>query len=557
MQSNRMTGKGGALATKAGFKLSLLVLALASMPVAYAADEEESSNSTKPLAKPTTAKPANLGTIGETEFLEVVGQAAQIDKALREQRASDSIESVVHADAIGQLPDDNAAEALQRVPGVSIERDQGEGRFVTIRGLGPDLNSVNINGVNIPSSEPGRRAVALDVLPSELIQSLSVVKTLTPDLDANSLGGTVNVRSLSGFDHNGFFYTISGEAGYNPLVKETSPKVSGAVSNIFSIGDGTDNLAVALALSFQQRKFGSDNVETGGAWNFDNGPRLSALQPRDYQIQRDRLGFGLNFDYKPDDLSNYFLRTVYSKFKDDEQRNRIALRLTGDAQLPDQTGNNIRVRRELKDRVDTQEIKSVTFGGEKSIDLWTVNGQASYTESSEKSPLGIANARFQRSLNGVGFSGTRKPSVIAGDDFFNPSSYTLNEIEEEKTFSIIKQKDVKLDFARLYDLNGYDSQVKFGAKHIGRNINNDIDTFIYDDFTGLPTNLSQYSNRNLRYKPGPFGPEISGSAVRNTIRQLDRNAAFDAEESSIGDYRMSEDINAAYVMNTLILINYA
>jgi len=281
------------------------------------------------------------------------------------------------------------------------------------------------------------------------------------------------------------------------------------------------------------------------------------LQPRDYQIQRDRLGFGLNFDYKPDDLSNYFLRTVYSKFKDDEQRNRIALRLTGDAQLPDQTGNNIRVRRELKDRVDTQEIKSVTFGGEKSIDLWTVNGQASYTESSEKSPLGIANARFQRSLNGVGFSGTRKPSVIAGDDFFNPSSYTLNEIEEEKTFSIIKQKDVKLDFARLYDLNGYDSQVKFGAKHIGRNINNDIDTFIYDDFTGLPTNLSQYSNRNLRYKPGPFGPEISGSAVRNTIRQLDRNAAFDAEESSIGDYRMSEDINAAYVMNTLILINYA
>lgn len=557
MQSNRMTGKGGALATKAGFKLSLLVLALASMPVAYAADEEESSNSTKPLAKPTTAKPANLGTIGETEFLEVVGQAAQIDKALREQRASDSIESVVHADAIGQLPDDNAAEALQRVPGVSIERDQGEGRFVTIRGLGPDLNSVNINGVNIPSSEPGRRAVALDVLPSELIQSLSVVKTLTPDLDANSLGGTVNVRSLSGFDHDGFFYTISGEAGYNPLVSKTSPKVSGAISNIFSIGDGTDNLAVALALSFQQRKFGSDNVETGGAWNFDNGPRLSALQPRDYQIQRDRLGFGLNFDYKPDDLSNYFLRTVYSKFKDDEQRNRIALRLTGDAQLPDQTGNNIRVRRELKDRVDTQEIKSVTFGGEKSIDLWTVNGQASYTESSEKSPLGIANARFQRSLNGVGFSGTRKPSVIAGDDFFNPSSYTLNEIEEEKTFSIIKQKDVKLDFARLYDLNGYDSQVKFGAKHIGRNINNDIDTFIYDDFTGLPTNLSQYSNRNLRYKPGPFGPEISGSAVRNTIRQLDRNAAFDAEESSIGDYRMSEDINAAYVMNTLILINYA
>lgn len=536
--------KGGLLAIHAGFKFSVMVLAIAGISVAQAAELENEAVASTPVSKTS-----NLGDKNATEFLEVVGQAAQIDKALKEQRASDSIESVVHADAIGQLPDDNAAEALQRVPGISIERDQGEGRFVTIRGLGPDLNSVNINGVNIPSSEPGRRAVALDVLPSELIQSLSVVKTLTPDLDANSLGGTVDIRSLSGFDHDGLFYTISGEAGYNPLVSRTSPKVSGAISNIFSIGDGTDNFAVALALSFQQRKFGSDNVETGGAWNFDNGPRLTALQPRDYQIQRDRLGFGLNFDYKPDDLSNYYLRTIYSRFKDDEQRNRIAIRL--DNQLPDETANGIRVRRELKDRVDTQEIKSVTFGGEKNIDLWTINGQASFTRSSEKGPLGIANARFQNNFDNVGFSNTRKPRVIADPNFYDPNAYTLQEIEEEKTLSVTDQKDLKMDFARLYDFNGYDSQVKFGAKVIRRNISNDVSTFLYDDFTGFSTNLSQYSTGNLSYKPGPFGPGINGSAIRNLISQLDRNAAFDQELSNIEDFRMSEDINAAYFMNSI------
>ena len=142
-----------------------------------------------------------------TEHVEVVGQAASIDKALKEQRSADSIKSVVHADGVAQLPDQNVAEAAQRLPGISIERDQGEGRFVSVRGLGPDLNSVTINGTLVPSPESERRAVALDVLPSELVQSLSVIKTLTPDMDANSLGGTVDVKSLSAFDHNCLLYT--------------------------------------------------------------------------------------------------------------------------------------------------------------------------------------------------------------------------------------------------------------------------------------------------------------------------------------------------------------
>ena len=108
--------KGDVLAVKAGFKLSILALAMVSVTYSFAAEAEDNSGPVTPVAKPVNPKPANpkttnLSTIGETEFLEVVGQSAQIDKALKEQRASDSIESVVHADAIGQLPDDNAAEA--------------------------------------------------------------------------------------------------------------------------------------------------------------------------------------------------------------------------------------------------------------------------------------------------------------------------------------------------------------------------------------------------------------------------------------------------------------
>lgn len=537
MRTIKSTGRGSVSATKAGFKLSAIMLAIASTSMAVADETGDSK------------KTVNLGNIGKTEFLEVVGQAAQIDKALKEQRASDSIESIVHADAIGQLPDDNVAEALQRVPGVSIERDQGEGRFVSIRGLAPDLNAVNINGTNLPSSDPGGRAVALDVLPSELIQSLSVVKTLTPDLDANSLGGTVNVRTLSGFDYDGLFYTFSGESGYNPMVSEYSPKTSGAVSNVFSVGEGKDNLAVALALSFQQRKFGSDNVETGGAWDFDNGSRLEEFEARDYQIQRERIGLGLNFDYKPDDLSNYYLRTIYSRFEDDEQRHAAILEFD-DAQLSGDLGAADGAR-ELKDRIDTQEMKSITFGGDKSIGLWTINGQASYSESSEKSPYAIAAAVFENSFANSGFRSNKQPQIIGGADFFDPNSFELDEVEEEKTASVDRLKSIKMDFARLWDLKGYDSEVKFGAKASRRDLSNNITTAIYDDFGSSPTNLSQYSGGNLSYKPGPFGQEINGSAIRDLIGPLDRNAAIDEEESRINDFKMSEDINAAYVMNTV------
>ena len=220
------------------------------------------------LALAIAASSQLLAAEPATEYVEVVGQAVSIDKALKEQRNSDSVESVVHADGIGQLPDDNAAEALQRIPGLSVERDQGEGRFVSVRGIGPDLNSVTINGTLVPSPESDRRAVALDVLPSELVQSLTVVKSLTPDMDANSLGGTVEVESLSAFDHDGLFYSGTAEGSYDDNTDQSSPKFSGAISERFSLGDGTDNFGVAAAMSWQERDFGSDNVETGGAWDF-------------------------------------------------------------------------------------------------------------------------------------------------------------------------------------------------------------------------------------------------------------------------------------------------
>lgn len=504
----------------AGFNVSLLAIAISAAPV--------------------WAEEA-------VERVEVIGQAASIDKALQEQKSADSIKSVVHADGVGQLPDDNAAEALQRIPGLSVERDQGEGRFVSVRGIAPDLNSVTINGTLVPAPEGDRRAVALDVLPAELVQSLSVVKSLTPDMDANSLGGTIEVESLSAFDHDGLFYTLSGEASHDTNVDKTSPKFSGAISDRFSLGEGTDNFGVAAAFSWQKRKFGSENVETGGAWDFDDGARLEEVEQRDYQITRERTGFGLNFDYQPDDYSNYYLRTLYSKFKDTETRNAAGIEFD-DAQLSGERGDG-EGWRELKSREDTQEIQSYVFGGERMIDLWTISGQAGYSQSTEKDPGGIAGAKFVGDFTDIGFDGTRKPHLVAGDAFYDPTAFELDEVEWEKVSGKDKEKNIRLDLARDYDLAGNAAQVKFGGKLSRRDKTSDTEVWVYDDFTGV--GLDGLQSGSVDYSLGRFGNGISAGAIKNLIGGLDRSQFYDEENSRINDFDMREDINAAYLMNTL------
>jgi hypothetical protein len=115
------------------------------------------------------------------------------ERALNQQRTAPNITNIVSADQIGAFPDRNAAETTQRVPGVSITKDQGEGRFVIVRGTEPRLNSMMIDGQRIPAPDPLIRQVAVDVVPSELLQSIEVSKALTPDMDADSIGGSVNL----------------------------------------------------------------------------------------------------------------------------------------------------------------------------------------------------------------------------------------------------------------------------------------------------------------------------------------------------------------------------
>lgn len=477
----------------------------------------------------------------ELEEVVVIGQAARIQSALEKQRDADSIESVVHADAIAQLPDDNVAEAVQRLPGVSVERDQGEGRFVTVRGLGPDLNAVTINGTLIPAPETDRRAVALDVLPASLVQSLSIVKTPTPDMDANSLGATIAVESLSAFDHETPLRTVTVEASHDDNSGKNSPKISGAFTQRFKNGDGKDVLGVAAAFSWHNRKFGSDNVETGGAWDFDEEPPLlEEVEERRYDITRERTGLGVNFDLRPNRDTKVWLRSLYSRFEDTETRQALAAEF--DDPLAAGQRGVAETERGLKDRVETQKIGSVVLGGERLAGLWTISGQAGYSRAQEENPNYLGADYKGDEFDDVGFDSSRRPYLRGSSDFRDLSNYTLDKIELEQSKTTDTEKNVKLDLSREYEIGSHAGQIKFGGKISRRTKTNKAELWEFEDFGDHGYSDDDLNLANLGTGAG---------RLKQIIKGLDRDEFYNEEESRINDFRIKEDINSAYVMNTL------
>jgi TonB-dependent receptor len=123
--------------------------------------------------------------------------------ALNQQRSSENYKNVISADLLGRFPDANLAESTQRIPGVSIERDQGEGRYVNVRGAPLEFTSVSVDGVPLSAPNASRRTVELDTIPADVIAALEVTKALTPDMDGDAIAGQINIVTQSALDRDG------------------------------------------------------------------------------------------------------------------------------------------------------------------------------------------------------------------------------------------------------------------------------------------------------------------------------------------------------------------
>ncbi len=514
----------------------------------------------------------------EVELVEniiVVGQAAGTFGAINQMRAADNLVSIVTSDAIGQFPDENVSEALQRVSGVFIERDQGEGRFVGVRGIDPRLNVASINGLNVPAPENDRRNVALDVIPSDLVESLEVTKSLRPDQDGDAIGGTINIKSLTAFDRKNRSYKLEGRSYYNDMAGEYGHKISATFTDVFAAVGG--ELGVAVSASSNERKFAIDNVESDGGWERDDGVRFhEEMEARNYLITRERDGLALNLDFRASDSSSYYLRSLVSRFSDQEFRNRIEYKLdkgdmTFDAASLTATGTEL--QRELKDRYEEQEISSFLVGGENLVGDWTLQYSLGFSEASEEEPGRIDSEFEYDDVASAGYRGTGDtPELFHSEDADVANNFELKEIVIEDNATQDDERAYRFDVQREVDFGDYSGYVKFGGKLRQRTKKNDANLHIFEDFDDAfedTPHLGQFVAQGGSYQLGSYGPFVDSALQRRFVREhISGNSActlagydegtcpfiMDEDGSRLGsarDYEMREDVGALYVMSRM------
>lgn len=491
----------------------------------------------------------------------VVGQVANQASALSRQRAADGVESVLTSDAIGQFPDQNVAESLRRLPGVNIMNDQGEGRFVSVRGLDPELNAASVNGARLPAPESDVRSVALDVVPSELIESIEVKKSLTPDMDADTIGASIEINTTSAFDRKKDLYSVKLEGSYNDYADTVTPKGSVDFATRLS-----DNFGISGGFSYYKRQFETDNIETGGWKTAENGVVYTdEPEYRDYDVTRKRIGATLNMDWRPSDTTKLYARGIYNQFDDHEYRRRLAFVFdeepaSGDADSANFTDEDgrIEVRRDLKDRFERQRIKSLVLGGTTETGPWKLTYSGSWSESTEKEKGSIDPIRWRARFDGDGvdvgfnYSDPRVPTfeVTSGNDLFtDPSEYGFNRVEQTAlSDSRDREYALKGDISRAFAMDGGTFTVQAGMKARFRKKSYNFNMNYYGDGDlSLTDVLGDSTYRLIGIDPVP-GKGQATDYFYNNIGEFELDPIASAYESATADYSAKEDILATYMM---------
>ncbi|MEM9937386.1 MAG: TonB-dependent receptor [Pseudomonadota bacterium] len=511
-------------------------------------------------------------TLGsDVRFLDnvlVVGSAAAQAGAINQQRASNAIISVIDSDGLGNFPDTTVADSLARVPGLSVLTDQGEGRYVSIRGINTDLIATSINGVRTPSPED-RRGVLLDGVPSDLLSGIEVQKSLTPDVDADSLGGVINLKTISAFDREGRFIRAKIEGAYNELTEEISPKATLTYTETFN-----DTFGVALSLNYQDLAIQAHNNEAGEFGFTDDGIAFlnDDYEHRYYDLTRERIGLVANFDWRVNENTDLYLRTLINQYEDDEIRNKFEFKDLDDVEddgTITATGISVplnEVDAEVRVRAETRQIQTIAIGGETAMGDWDFDYELSYAyaeeDDSDNHDVAFRFEDIQESFPGdVTFDISNPETPVIGgtqsviDAVYDPSNYALDAFEQE--FSVNEDTEFAAQFNVSRDSLIGDTPVtwKAGLKLRDREKIRDVNLVFYEADLNLADFARDSFIDNWRLpNPQPTWPDPGlTTGLRGTFGpgDLDEEASF--FDSTAEDYEIDEQILAGFGMGTFDL----
>ncbi len=480
-------------------------------------------------------------------------------RALNQQKTNRNISNVISSDQVGRFPDPNIGDALKRVPGITMQNDQGEARNIIIRGLAPALNSVTLNGDRIPSAEGDNRNVQMDLIPSDMIATIEVSKTLTPDMDADAIGGSVNLITRATPNGERISATLAG--GYGPIRK------SGIMTGGLVYGNRyfSNKLGLVASGSYNNNDFGSDNIEAVWVKDAFNNTYVEESDIRKYDVQRIRRSAALALDYKFNENNSISANAIYNWRDDRENR----FRTTYDNLEPEYEGQTITgftgdIKRQTKGGVDNsrnksrrledQRVQNYALRGEhllnSRLDLdWSLN----YASAREVRP----NERYiEFEQEGLAFSqdlnNLRRPLILNNDAALE--GFEQSELTENRNYTKESELGAKLNIRLPFSLlNNQKGRLRAGLRtRIKDKSRNNI---FYSYESGDDVNLSQLPNSffngkgfnpGAKYIPGAFATaKYLGSLDLNNPALFSKE--LDPSEFLSQNYTAKEQIYAGYL----------
>ncbi|MBI1339045.1 TonB-dependent receptor [bacterium] len=522
------------------------------------------------------AAQAQSADTGDT--IVVTGTALSRQSALEQKKDDARVIEALGVDELGQLPDKNVGESLNRLPGVTMLVEKGEGRYVQIRGVAANLNNVTINGVQLgsPEVELGGRQAPLDIISGGVLSRVQVVKTPTPDMDAQGIGGTVNVETAMPFDRPDALYGyLTARAGYEEIRPRDEAyagadpyALDGTISG--KIGDTFGWLAAA---TWSDREYVAEGIFQDDWTQVPNQPAGTYLpvnvKNNYYLIGRERFNFNGALEWRPNDDAKYFVRGFYGDWSEYQHRNRYEQNLsssritltspTTGTQNTDRILANIRL--EYADKV----VSSIAAGGENDLGGLTVDYliQANRNEIDEPND----NWEWRSSTTAVGPS----TFVVNGDgvvtitpnagtpDRTNPSLLPLRRV---RFFEQNLEEHARIaQVNATWDANGA-IELKGGLKISTTERNLDAEQMEYGP-AGSPTlNLGSSPD----FTRGGFINTVSAGNAPNIWLDIDGMNRFFQDPANrsrfalntgntftagfASDYALTEQILAAYGMAT-------
>jgi TonB-dependent receptor len=488
-------------------------------------------------------------------------------KALSRRQTSDRVIDVLPSEIITSLPNTNVADAIGRLPSVSLERDEGEGKYVQIRGTEPRLSNVTINGVHVPSPESDVRNIKLDIIPSDLVGAIELNKTLSADLDGDAIGGSVNLVTKTAPDKT--YYNFSTQGGISNLLGGRELyQVAGTVGTRFG---AEDKGGLILGGTYDWNGRGINDIEPSPDVNdFGDGrgavPVYTALDIRDYRYQRSRSGFAGGLDYRLDPGSSIFLRGLFSDFKNYGDR-WVVSPTAGD--LVSQSGtlttaaDNGDIERSVQDRRPHEQIYSLSAGGSHNLRPATLDYTVSFSHS-QQNRLDERQASFV-GPDGVAWnidtSRTNYPTFTPtnGVNVNDPNLSLLDQYRIANEMTSSRDASAAINLSLPYQSGGTGGIFKFGGKlrdEHKTNLNQDQRFSIGQDL-GMGQFLDSFSDSGYYGNNYALGPIPSLASVTSYVTQnpgaLVADPLGDRSRDDPNDFTATERVYAAYAMNTLSL----